>query len=134
MKARVKRSTGMMGGLAKVSLFVDDKEATKLSNDEEFMIVSNKESVRVKAKQWFLGSKEVEVKENEAIEIRINSFLTLFYLVAFILLFLSGMSVTREPKLIFSVSALVVILIIIFISTRSWFVMLKTSGTNSDRT
>lgn len=123
-----------MGGLAKVSLFVDDKEATKLSNDEEFMIVSNKESVRVKAKQWFLGSKEVEVKENEAIEIRINSFLTLFYLVAFILLFLSGMSVTREPKLIFSVSALVVILIIIFISTRSWFVMLKTSGTNSDRT
>lgn len=134
MKARVKRSTGMMGGLAKVSLFVDDKEATKLSNDEEFMIVSNKESVRVKAKQWFLGSKEVEVKENEAIEIRINSFLTLFYLVAFILLFLSGMSVTREPKLIFSVSALVVILIVIFISTRSWFVMLKTSGTNSDRT
>lgn len=134
MKARVKRSTGMMGGLAKVSLFVDDKEATKLSNDEEFMIVSNKESVRVKAKQWFLGSKEVEVKENEAIEIRINSFLTLFYLVAIILLFLSGMSVTREPKLIFSVSALVVILIVIFISTRSWFVMLKTSGTNSDRT
>lgn len=133
MKASVKRNTGMMGGLAKVSLIINEKEMAKLGNEEEYTIISKQESVRIKTRQWFFGSKEVEVKDNEAIEIRINTFLSIVYLVAIILLILSGMSVDRTSKLIFSVPALAILLFTIFISTRSWFVLLKTSVNNSDR-
>lgn len=120
MAIHVKRNTGMMGGLAKVAVLVDGQHAAKLSNDEVTTVSQGDEAVKLKAKQWFFGSKELEVDDDANVEVRINMAALLLLLVAIVCLFLG---VVIAP--IITAVAGILFLVCIIYSTKNWFQLIR---------
>ncbi|MFP7476921.1 hypothetical protein [Terribacillus saccharophilus] len=120
MAIQVKRNTGMMGGLAKVALLVDGQHAAKLGNDEAATVSLGEEAVKLKAKQWFFGSKELEVVNDASVEVRINMIAMLLLLAAILCLFLGVMIAP-----IITVVAVILFLVCIIYSTKNWFQLIK---------
>lgn len=120
MAIHVKRNTGMMGGLAKVALLVDGQHAAKLGNDEITAVSQGDEAIKLKAKQWFFCSKELEVDEDANVEVRINMAALLLLLVAIVCLILG---VVIAP-IITSVAAILFFICIIY-SSKNWFQLIE---------
>ncbi|MFB1097460.1 hypothetical protein [Terribacillus sp. JSM ZJ617] len=120
MAIHVKRNTGMMGGLARVALYVDGQHTAKLGNDEDTTISLDDEAVKLKAKQWFFGSKELEVVDEANVEVRINMTAMLLLLAAIVCLFLGVMIAP-----IFTAVAGILFLVCIIYSTKNWFQLIK---------
>lgn len=116
MSIHVKRDTGMMGGATKVALEVDNKVVKKLGNNEEYTISSDGKQVTMKAKQWFLGSKESKVDRGNTVSIKINNLAVTLYFI-FLLVMLLGASI--HPIVSFIGMAGFVITIIY--SLNNWF-------------
>ncbi|MBO1001728.1 hypothetical protein [Pseudogracilibacillus auburnensis] len=123
MEVKVKRRTGFMGAASKVVLLVDEKEETKLKNNEEYNVTSNKNSITLKAKQMFFGSNALEAKNGDNVELKINPICLLLYVVSFVLLFIAVFNDGREIKLLFSAGALILLIITSIFSVKSWFVL-----------
>jgi hypothetical protein len=123
VEIKVKRNTGMMGGATKVSLIVDGKEEKKLKNNEEYIIATDKGSTTLKAKQWFFGSKEIEVKGNESVEIKVNSIGIFLYLISMVLIFSSVAIDVREIKLVLALVGIISIIITFIYTIKSWFIL-----------
>lgn len=125
MKVIVKRNTGMLGGIAGVALFVDDRKVKSLKNNEEYTISTDKDNVTVKAKQWFFGSKAVQLNHDESVEIKVNPVCLFLYFAAIILVFIGGINPAREVKLIFSLIGVAFLIFVLIFSMKSWFIIHK---------
>lgn len=112
-----------MGGLAKVSLFVNQKEKLRLRNEEEQLIVTDQDHINIAVKQWFLGSKEVRVTKDSKIVITINSLCMALFLIATFILFLAGISEGGNQQLIFSSVGFVLMIITIIYAWKSYFIL-----------
>ncbi|PAD34273.1 hypothetical protein [Terribacillus saccharophilus] len=119
MAIHVKRNTGMMGGLAKVAVIVNGQYAAKLGNNEDTTFKSS-ESVKLKAKQWFFGSKEMEVVDDANLEVRINTVAVLLLLAAIVCLILG---VILSP--IITALAVILFFVCIIYSSKNWFQLIK---------
>ncbi|MFP7170718.1 hypothetical protein [Terribacillus sp. 7520-G] len=120
MSIHVKRNTGMMGGLSKVDLIVDGQRAAKLANSENTTVTPDEGSVKLQAKQWFFGSKELEVNDDAHVEVRINMTALFLLLVALVCLIL-GVMIT--PLL--TAAAGVLLLVCIIYGSKNWFQLIK---------
>ena len=107
MQVRVKRNTGIMGAGSKIVLKVDEQVESKLKNNEEYIFTIDKESVKIKAKQMYLGSNEIKVNGKEKVEIKMNPMCLLLFVFSFILFFTSFIFENREMKLVFALVGLV---------------------------
>lgn len=123
MQVRVKRNTGFMGAASKIVLKVDEKVETKLKNNEEYILTTEKESVKIKAKQMYFGSNELKVNDKEKVEIKMNPMCILLFVFSFILIFTSGIFENREMKLVFALVGLCSIAITMVYCMKSWFVL-----------
>lgn len=123
MQVQVKRNTGFMGAASKIVLKVDEKVETKLKNNEEYIITTEKESVKIKAKQMYFGSNEIKVNDKEKVEIKMNPMCILLFVFSFILIFTSGIFENREMKLVFALVGLCSIAITMVYCMKSWFVL-----------
>lgn len=123
MAIKVKRNTGIMGGASKVVLMVDEKVEKKLKNNEEHVITTAKDSITLKAKQWFFGSNGLKVNENDNVEIKINPMCMTLFVLSIALVFIAGISESREIKLIFGVGGLASIAVTLVYSVKSWFIL-----------
>lgn len=123
MGIKVKRNTGMMGGATKVSLIVDGKEEKKLRNNEEYIITNNKESTTLKAKQWYFGSKELEIEGNESVEIKVNSIGIFLYLISMVLIFSSVVIDVQEIKFVLALVGIISLIITFVYTIKSWFIL-----------
>ncbi|WP_167630040.1 hypothetical protein [Listeria valentina] len=71
MKIGIKRDTGAVGGLAKISVKMNREKVASLKNNEEKEFeVSG--PAQISANQWYMGSKTVEAKPGDKLEIKIN--------------------------------------------------------------
>ncbi|WP_102707833.1 hypothetical protein [Terribacillus saccharophilus] len=120
MAIHVKRNTGMMGGLAKVAVIVDGQHAAKLGNDEVMTVSQGDEAVKLKAKQWFFGSKELEVADDASVEVRINMAALLLLLAAIVCLILGVMI----APIITAVAAILFFICITY-SSKNWFQLIE---------
>ena len=123
MQVRVKRNTGIMGAGSKIVLKVDEQVEAKLKNNEEYIFTTDKESVKIKAKQMYLGSNEIKVNGKEKVEIKMNPMCLLLFVFSFILIFTSGIFENREMKLVFALVGLCSIAITMVYCMKSWFVL-----------
>jgi hypothetical protein len=120
MAIQVKRNTGMMGGVAKVAVIVDGQTAAKLGNDEDTTVSLGDETVKLKAKQWYCGSKEMEVVDDANLEVRINTVALLLLLAAIVCLILG---VILSP--IITALAVILFFVCIIYSSKNWFQLIK---------
>ncbi|SNZ03222.1 hypothetical protein SAMN05421503_0309 [Terribacillus aidingensis] len=116
MGVSVKRNTGMMGGLAKIAVVVDNEHVVKLGNSEETTVGSGDAPVKLQARQWFFGSKKLEAAPGSRVEVRINSTAMILFLAAFICLIFS---VVISPLI--SAAALVLFILVIVYGMNNWF-------------
>ncbi|MEN2768982.1 hypothetical protein [Ornithinibacillus xuwenensis] len=118
MSIKVRRNTGVMGGMMSVSLLIDSKKAAKLSENEEFIVDSTNIPTKIKAKQWYFGSPEMEVEDDSNVEITINP-------IAMLLLFLSMALIFAGSLLlpVLTVLGIVSCFATIFYATKNWFVI-----------
>ncbi|QXE01467.1 hypothetical protein [Terribacillus sp. DMT04] len=116
MGVSIKRNTGMMGGLAKIGVIVDNDHVVKLGNNEETTVGSGDTSVKLQARQWFFGSKKLEAAPGSRVEVRINTTAMYLFLAAFICLVFS---VVISPFL--SAAALVLFILVIVYGMNNWF-------------
>lgn len=123
MQVRVKRNTGIMGAGSKIVLKVDEQVESKLKNNEEYIFTIDKESVKIKAKQMYLGSNEIKVNGKEKVEIKMNPMCLLLFVFSFILFFTSFIFENREMKLVFALVGLVSLAITMVYGIKSWFVL-----------
>jgi uncharacterized membrane protein len=119
LEIRVKRNTGIMGGTSKVALEVDGKEVKRLKSNEEYVVSSDKDSVAVKVKQWCFGSNELEVRDNAAIEVKINPVCIVLLFASLVLIMISG--ATDALKLPLSALGVIGLIVGFFYSTKFWF-------------
>lgn len=120
MAIHVKRNTGMMGGLARVALYVDGQHTAKLGNDEDTTISLDDEAVKLKAKQWFFGSKELEVVDEANVEVRINMTALLLFIAAMVCLIIGVMIAP-----IVAAVAVVLFFVCIIYGSKNWFQLIK---------
>lgn len=121
MKVKVKRSTGIMGGTSKIVLIVNEKDEARLKTNEEYVVSTEKSSVKLKARQWFFGSNDLEVKDNGAVEIKTNPTCIVLLFVSLILVIISGATEVSALKLLFSAIGILGLLATVFYSIKSWF-------------
>lgn len=130
LKITVKRDTGVMGGLAKVSLFIDDEEKLKLKNNEEQLFVTDKDSVFIQAKQLFFSSKPMKLNNDEYIFIKLNQkYLSLFYIAIFCSL-LSYFTYDIFLKVIFASGGFIFLIIAIISGSKRYFILEKVNEQN----
>lgn len=87
MKIGIKRNTGAVGGGAKISVKMDQEKVASLKNNEEREFeVSGPTQISVN--QWYMGSKVVEAKPGDKLEIKINP-LMIPCLILFVLFLIS---------------------------------------------
>ncbi|MGJ8730769.1 hypothetical protein ACRW9N_09905 [Listeria aquatica] len=87
MKIGIKRNTGAVGGVAKISVKMDQEKVASLKNNEEREFeVSGPTQISVN--QWYMGSKVVEAKPGDKLEIKINP-LMIPCLILFVLFLIS---------------------------------------------
>ena len=130
MEVKVKRKTGFMGAAMKISLLVDGELVKKLENSEEYLIQTDKNSIKLRAKQGFSGSKEFEVNQNARIEIKTNPIFLWLWFVGFISLFVAGISGVRELKFIFAAIGILVMIFSLIYTAKSSFIFKVMAGTN----
>ena len=130
MKVKVKRKTGFMGAALKISLLVDGELAKKLENSEEHLIQTDKNSIKLRAKQGVSGSQEFEVNQNARIEIKTNPILLWLWFVGFISLFVAGISEVRELKFIFASIGILVMIFSLIYTAKYSFIFKVMAGTN----
>jgi uncharacterized membrane protein len=121
MEVKVKRSTGIMGGTSKIVLIVNEKDEAKLKTNEEYVVSTEISSVKLKARQWFFGSNDLEVKDNSAVEIKTNPTCIVLLFVSLILVIISGATEVSALKMLFSVVGVLGLLATVFYSIKSWF-------------
>lgn len=131
LEVKVKRKTGFMGSAMRVSLLVDGELVKKLENSEEHLIQTDKNSIKLRAKQGFSGSQEFEVRQNATIEIKTNPIFFWIWLVGLVLLFLATINETRELKFIFATVAIVTMVFNLFYLTKSSFIFKAKTGNQS---
>ncbi|WP_066192500.1 MULTISPECIES: hypothetical protein [Gracilibacillus] len=119
MSIKVKRNTGMLGGAMKVSLSVDGQQTSKLSNNEECIIDSTKDSTKIQAKQSFFGSPEKEVKDPVRIEIKINTMAVLLFIISLAFIFIGGMI---NHVIVIGIGLVSVIATMIY-GVKNWFAL-----------
>nr|WP_318539736.1 hypothetical protein [Terribacillus saccharophilus] len=78
------------------------------------------EAVKLKAKQWFFGSKELEVADDASVEVRINMVALLLLLVAIVCLILGVMI----APIITAVAAILFFICITY-SSKNWFQLIE---------
>ncbi len=130
MEVKVKRKTGFMGAAMKISLLVDGELVKKLENSEEYLIQTDKNSIKLRAKQGFSASKEFEVNQNARIEIKTNPIFLWLWFVGFISLFVAGISEVRELKFIFAAIGILVMIFSLIYTAKSSFIFKVMAGTN----
>lgn len=123
LKVTIKRNTGVMGGLANISLFVDEEERMKLQKDEEQMMMIDKHEIDIQVKQWFLRSRKVKVTRDERLEIKINPLSVALYIIAIFILILAVYSQGGSQQLLFASVGFVMITLAIFSSLKSYFIL-----------
>ena len=121
MKLAIKRNTGVMGGLARISFMVDGKERIKLGNEEEQMMVVHKDEVELQVKQLFLRSKKVQVTHDQHVEIRVNRLCAALYILAFFTLYLAINSYGGNQQLVFTGVGSCLLLIAIVYSWTAYY-------------
>src|SRR5690606_8966866 len=100
-------------------------------NSEEHLIQTDKNSIKLRAKQGFSGSQEFEVRKNATIEIKTNPIFFWIWLVGLVLLFLATINETRELKFIFATVAIVTMVFNLFYLTKSSFIFNVKTGNQS---
>lgn len=131
MEVKVKRKTGFMGAAMKISLLVDGELVKKLENSEEYLIQTDKNSIKLRAKQGFSGSKEFEVNQNARIEIKTNPIFLWLWFVGFISLFVAGISEVRELKFIFASIGILAMIFSLINTAKSSFIFKVKTGNQS---
>lgn len=116
MAIKIIRATGMMGGATRVALKVDNEVVMKLQNNEEYTLPSDVENARIKANQWFFGSKEEQVKSGDIVEIKINGIAMLLCMVSIIAV-LFGSIINSNVILL----GMIGLLVTIVYSVNNWF-------------
>ncbi|MHC5252630.1 hypothetical protein ACYRGN_09710 [Listeria kieliensis] len=88
MKIGIKRNTGAVGGVAKISVKMNQEKVASLKNNEEREFeVSG--PTKISANQWYMGSKVVEAKPGDKLEVKVNPLmipcliLFVFFLISF---------------------------------------------------
>lgn len=120
MSITVKRNTGMMGGLSKVDLIMNGQRTAKLADSEGTTVSPGEGAVKLQAKQWFFGSKELEVYDDANVEVRINMTALFFLLAAMVCLILGVMI----APFLTAVAGVLLIVCIIY-SSKNWFQLIK---------
>lgn len=116
-----------MGGLARISLFIDDEEKLKLKNNEEQMIVTDKDSIVIQAKQLLFASKPMQLHRDEYVEIKLSQiYLSLFWIAIFCL-FISMMIYDKLLKFIFAAVGLIIMIIATVYGSNRCFILEKTN-------
>ncbi|MEI4804082.1 hypothetical protein WAZ07_23285 [Bacillus sp. FJAT-51639] len=116
MAIKVIRATGMMGGVTRVALKVDNEVVMKLENNEAYTLPSDVKEAKIKANQLFFGSKEKQVKSGDIVEIKINGIAMLLYIVSLIAV-VYGSMIDRSVILF----AFIVSLVTLVYSIKNWF-------------
>lgn len=132
MEVKVKRKTGFIGVVMKVSLLVDGELVKKLDNGEEYLIQTEKEMIKVRTKQGISGSKEFEITHNANIEIKMNPVFFWIWIVGLVLLFFTAITETRELKFIFAAVGISDLIFNLFYSIRSSFIFKVNAGTTEE--
>lgn len=116
MCIHVKRATGMMGAATKVALEVDNKVVKKLGNNEQYTVSPESAQVTMRAKQWFLGSKERNVERGNTVRIKMNNLAVTLY---FIFLIVTILGPQINP-IVFYIGMAGFAITIIY-SIKNWF-------------
>lgn len=123
MEIKIKRKTGLFGGIAKVHVKVDGNTVKKLEEKEDFTIQTTSTPATIQASSGFMKSKKVNITENDRLAIQINPLCILLFLLSLVFIFIAGFIDIREIKFALSLSGLVLIACTMVYSSRGWFVL-----------
>jgi len=119
MEIRVRRATGFLGFASSVALKVDNQLVRKMKNNEEYVLNTDEQNVRIRVNQLYFGSHEKLVNADEIIVIKTNPVARILTIV-FMALIVYG-SFTHQPA--FSILAFPVILVTLVFAIKNWFVL-----------
>ncbi|WP_439443907.1 hypothetical protein ACSMFR_04030 [Listeria aquatica] len=119
MKIGIKRNTGAVGGVAKISVKIDQEKVASLKNNEEREFeVSGPTQISVN--QWYMGSKVVEAKPGDKLEIKINPGIIPCFILFIILLLLFSLQ-----NIIITLVAFIGILGIFIFAVKNYLIIKK---------
>lgn len=130
LRVIVKRNTGVIGGIAKVSLYVDEKEKLKLFNGEEQLIVTDKDKIVLQVKQLLMSSRRIEIEQDEVVEIKLNQIYVTLWWIALICLFVNLFIYDKIFKFIFAAVALLILIFVMVAGSDNYFILKRKKGFN----
>lgn len=119
MEIRVRRATGFLGFASSVALKVDNQLVRKMKNNEEYVLNTDEQNVRIKANQLYFGSHEKLVNADEIIVIKTNPIALILFLVSMALIVYGKLT----HQLAISILAFPIILVTIVYAIKNWFVL-----------
>ncbi len=84
----VKRNTGFSGALNTMKIYIDGQEVAKIKQNQQIELELKAEEVILSVTQFGSHSNELLVKDGQVVEINNASWLPIYYVFVFIMLFL----------------------------------------------
>ncbi|MBC2274415.1 hypothetical protein HCB12_13405 [Listeria welshimeri] len=72
MTIKITRKTGIGGGITPVNIKINNEEIVKLNNHQSHFFMPKIEKTKVRANDWFFGSKETILENSNDVVVRIN--------------------------------------------------------------
>ena len=104
---RIKRNTGLSGVLAKIKIYINDKQVAAIKPNQQIELELPADEAKLSVSQIGVRSNELVVKKGQVIEILKPSWWRIIFIVIFIAAFLIGL-LSFEYRIYASIILLVV--------------------------
>ncbi|MBC2375233.1 hypothetical protein HBP80_07240 [Listeria welshimeri] len=117
MTIKITRKTGIGGGITPVNIKINNEEIVKLNNHQSHFFMPKIEKTKVRANDWFYGSKEIILENSNDVVVRINrkALILNYSMLPFIF---GGLVMTNVVS---TIIGLVLCLASIFYGRKHWF-------------
>ncbi|MEE9753857.1 hypothetical protein VL763_08445 [Listeria seeligeri] len=121
MTIKITRNARAIGGILPTKIKIENEGNVELKDGESYFFMPKNEKTKIKVDQWFSGSQEVELDNNNEALIKVNATAVVLQYSMFPFLFI-GLLMT---SVVSTGIALVLCIASLFYSRKNWFKIVK---------
>ncbi|MBF2599814.1 hypothetical protein IA929_07300 [Listeria seeligeri] len=121
MTIKITRNARAIGGILPTKIKIENEGNVELKDGESYFFMPKNEKTKIKVDQWFSGSQEVELDNNNEALIKVNATAVVLQYSIFPFLFV-GLLMTSGVS---TGIALVLCIVSFFYSRKNWFKIVK---------
>ncbi|MBC1579145.1 hypothetical protein IA800_04525 [Listeria seeligeri] len=121
MTIKITRNARAIGGILPTKIKIENEGNVELKDGESYFFMPKNEKTKIKVDQWFSGSQEVELDNNNEALIKVNATAVVLQYSMFPFLFI-GLLMT---SVVSTGIALTLCLASLFYSRKNWFKIVK---------